>query len=76
MFTDTPMELALPVMGRLKRKFGGLEFGRGDNIFFITFSVGAAEYPVNGQNEEELMAWADRDMYRNKKMFKAEAPGD
>ncbi len=77
LFSDTPTELAVPVISRLKKKFADREFCHGEKRFFITFSLGGAEYPTNGRNEEELIAWADREMYRNKKRFKSiVSPGE
>lgn len=67
---DTPLDLAAPIIDRLKKGFAGREStGVGERLS-VTFSAGGAEYPVHGKTEGELMAQADREMYRDKKMGK------
>jgi diguanylate cyclase (GGDEF)-like protein len=38
----------------------------GDQRFMVTISVGLAGYPWGGEEVEELIQWADADMYANK----------
>ncbi|MCL6559787.1 MAG: diguanylate cyclase [Firmicutes bacterium] len=66
LFPDTPLDASIPVVYRLKNSFTTRMFNHCDKSFFVSFSIGAAEYPGNGKNEEELIGWADKGLYQAK----------
>ena len=42
---------------------------------FLSMSVGEAFYPIDGNNAEELLATADRRMYKSKQHHKLQRTG-
>jgi diguanylate cyclase (GGDEF)-like protein len=48
----------------------------GDTSIVVTISVGLAGYPWGGEEVEELIQWADADMYANKVSRKLARSGD
>lgn len=48
----------------------------GDRSIMVTVSVGLAGYPWGGEEVEELIQWADADMYANKVSRKLAKSGD
>jgi diguanylate cyclase (GGDEF)-like protein len=48
----------------------------GDNSLMVTVSIGLAGYPWGGEEMEELIQWADADMYANKVSRKLAQAGD
>ena len=48
----------------------------GDTSIMVTVSVGIAGYPWGGEEVEELIQWADADMYANKVSRKLARSGD
>lgn len=48
----------------------------GDTSIVVTISVGLAGYPWGGEEVEELIQWADADMYANKVSRKLAKSGD
>jgi diguanylate cyclase (GGDEF)-like protein len=48
----------------------------GDNSVLVTVSVGLAGYPWGGEEVEDLIQWADADMYANKVSRKLAQAGD
>jgi diguanylate cyclase (GGDEF)-like protein len=48
----------------------------GDNSLMVTVSIGLAGYPWGGEEVEELIQWADADMYANKVSRKLAQTGD
>ena len=51
-------------------------YQEGDKSIVVTVSVGLAGYPWGGEEVEELIQWADADMYANKVSRKLAKSGD
>ena len=51
-------------------------YQNGDRSVMVTISVGLAGYPWGGEEVEELIQWADADMYANKVSRKLAKSGD
>ncbi len=51
-------------------------YQEGDRSIMVTVSVGLAGYPWGGEEVEELIQWADADMYANKVSRKLAKSGD
>ena len=51
-------------------------YQEGDKSIVVTVSVGLAGYPWGGEEVEELIQWADADMYANKVSRKLARSGD
>ncbi len=51
-------------------------YQKGDKSIMVTVSIGLAGYPWGGEEVEELIQWADADMYANKVSRKLVKSGD
>ena len=64
---ETPADGAMVVAEKIRRAIGGEPFtSEGEQPVDVTVSIGAATFPEDGSSMQELVAEADRAMYRAK----------
>jgi diguanylate cyclase (GGDEF)-like protein len=63
---ETVLGEALEVAERMRVAVAARRFEAGEHSFSVTISQGLAEWPRHGRSEEELIAAADRALYRAK----------
>jgi len=64
--TETDKESATIFAERLCKSIAGNNFGVGDGVKKITVSIGVGNFPFDAFNKEELIAFADKALYRAK----------